>query len=334
MKYVILSTCFLLVFSACDKPEENSSEAYFLSRGILIANEGNFQWGNASLSFYDLENEQVQNRVFEEVNQRPLGDVLQSITLHENTAFLVLNNSGRIEVINKNTFELLETISGFTSPRYLHVVSQTKAYVSDLYANKIAVLDLENYEISSFIECAGWLEELFQIDNRVYALNKSSNSIWLVNTETDEAEEAYTVDFNVSSLSKDVFNRLWLCGEANGVGKVQCLDAFTFAPIYSYDFVEEYPTNLVVSASGSDVYFLSNGVWHINEFTDQITSIPMIPSNNRLFYGLSVHQDRIYIADAINYVQQGTVWVYSKESSLIKELKVGIIPSEFDFISE
>ena len=61
---------------------------------------------------------------------------------------------------------------------------------------------------------------------------------------------------------------------------------------------------------------------------------PLISSNGRLFYGLSVNEDRIYIADAINYVQQGTVWVYDHQAELVDEWQVGVIPSEFDFIKE
>jgi len=117
------------------------------------------------------------------------------------------------------------------------------------------------------------------------------------------------------------------------MGIVECMNPQSREIEYSYNFVGENPSELYVSESGSDVYFLSNGVWHINEFTDEIISVPIIPANERLFYGLSVHQEKIYIADAINYVQQGTVWVYDLQATLLQEFKVGIIPSEFYFIN-
>jgi hypothetical protein len=110
------------------------------------------------------------------------------------------------------------------------------------------------------------------------------------------------------------------------------MDALTKTELYACTFEGENPTDLFVTEQGHDVYFLSNGVWHINEFTDEIITSPIIPSEGRLFYGLSVNENIIYIADAINYVQKGTVWVYDLQSTLLDEWEVGIIPSEFDFI--
>jgi hypothetical protein len=334
MKNLLSSICILLFLSACSKSDEPPGTDLFVSNGVLIANEGNFQWGNASLSYYDIENNQVHNNLFQAVNNRLLGDVFQSITLHENLAFLVLNNSGRIEVVAKNTFKSIASIPGFTSPRYLQIVNQTKGYVSDLYANKIAVLDLVNYEITRFIEIPGWVEEMCLINQHVFALNKTNNRVCVINSATDQLEDSYPFDFSVSSLKKDLFNRLWIAGESNGIGKVQCLNAETFELIHSYDFEGETPSNLAISSSGSDVYFLSNGVWHINEFSDESLTVPFIPAESKLFYGLSVHEDKIYIADAINYVQQGTVWVYHNDARFVHEFEVGIIPSEFYFFNQ
>jgi DNA-binding beta-propeller fold protein YncE len=329
--YSVILTLFVLV-SSCDKPTTSPQEEHFLVNGILIANEGNFQWGNASVSFYDAENDTVLEEVFQGVNQRPLGDVLQSIIVANDKACLVLNNSGTIEVVDENSFELEGTISGFTSPRYIHIVNNSKAYVTDLYADKIAIVDLNAMSISGFIDCVGWTEEMVQIDDLVYVANLEDNTINVINSETDEIIDAFHLDFTINSFKKDHQNRLWICGINQGLGKVICMDASTKTELYSYTFEGENPTDLFVTEQGHDVYFLSNGVWHINEFTDNIISAPIIPAEGRLFYGLSVNENVVYIADAINYVQKGTVWVYDLQTTLLDEWEVGIIPSEFDFI--
>jgi DNA-binding beta-propeller fold protein YncE len=306
---------------------------HYFSEGILISNEGNFQWGNASVSFYDTENDILIESVFQEVNNRPLGDVLQSITIEGDYAYLVLNNSARIEVVYKNSFELVGSITGFISPRYIHIVNNEKAYVSDLYSNKIAVVDLVSLEITNYIDCTGWTEEMHQLNNEVYVLNKTENSLYKIDVATDAITSVLVLDFEVNSFKICSQSRIWLAGSKNDMGIVECMNPQSGEIEYSYNFVGENPSELYVSESGSDVYFLSNGVWHINEFTDEIISVPIIPANERLFYGLSVHQDKIYIADAINYVQQGTVWVYDLQATLLQEFKVGIIPSEFYFIN-
>jgi DNA-binding beta-propeller fold protein YncE len=329
--YQIIIALVVLV-SSCDEPITLPQKEHFLSNGVLIANEGNFQWGNASVSFYDAENDTILQEVFQGVNQRPLGDVLQSITLKDDKAYLVLNNSGKVEVVDKNSFKLETTISGFISPRYIQIVSPNKAYVTDLYADKIAVADLNSNEISAYIHCEGWTEEMVQIDDLVYVANLESNQICVIDSNEDAIVDRISVSTSIKSLKKDRQNRLWVCGEENGVGMVLCMESQTLNVLYTHTFDGENPSDLFVSDDGHDVYFLSNGVWHINEFTDEMITEPIIPAEGKLFYGLSVHDDKIYIADAINYVQKGRVWVYDLQSNLLDQWEAGMIPSEFDFI--
>ena len=46
MKNLLSSICILLFLSACSKSDEAPGTDLFVSNGVLIANEGNFQWGN------------------------------------------------------------------------------------------------------------------------------------------------------------------------------------------------------------------------------------------------------------------------------------------------
>lgn len=49
--------------------------------GLFITNEGNFQYGNATLSYYDPATKKVENEVFYRANAMKLGDVAQSMTI-------------------------------------------------------------------------------------------------------------------------------------------------------------------------------------------------------------------------------------------------------------
>ncbi len=50
-----------------------------------------------------------------------------------------------------------------------------------------------------------------------------------------------------------------------------------------------------------------------------------------IYYGLTVNPDNgeVYIADAIDYQQQGMMYRYSPQGKLIDEFYVGIIPGAF-----
>ena len=46
----------------------------------LIGNEGNFQYGNVSLSGYNKNSKEILNNLYQNINQE-LGDVLHSISI-------------------------------------------------------------------------------------------------------------------------------------------------------------------------------------------------------------------------------------------------------------
>ena len=159
--------------------------------GLFITNEGNFQYGNATLSYYDPETQQVQNEVFFRANGMKLGDVAQSMCIHDNKGWVVVNNSHVIFAIDLNTFKEVGRITNLTSPRYIHFLSDEKAYVTQLWDNRIFIINPKKYEITGYIQVpdmtmeSGSTEQMVQYGKYVYCNCWSyQNRIIKIDTET------------------------------------------------------------------------------------------------------------------------------------------------------
>lgn len=97
-----------------------------VGHGLFITNEGNFQYGNATLSFYDTQTRKIDNEVFFRANDQKLGDVAQSMTMYGGLGWIVVNNSHVIFAIDPVTFKEVGRITNLTSPRYIHFLSDEK----------------------------------------------------------------------------------------------------------------------------------------------------------------------------------------------------------------
>ena len=109
--------------------------------------EGNFQTPNASLwSINSTGN--LDGPIHWDENSNPLGDTGQSLTIHDNKLFIVMNNSHTIEVMNLAGGAQYSTTINLpsASPRYMFAEGN-QGYVTSWGLNAILVLDLNTMEV-------------------------------------------------------------------------------------------------------------------------------------------------------------------------------------------
>lgn len=315
--------------------------------GLFITNEGNFQYGNATLSYYDPATNTVQNEVFFRANGMKLGDVAQSMSIYDNKGWIVVNNSHVIFAIDLNTFKEIGRIENLTSPRYIHFLSDEKAYVTQLWDNRIFIVNPKTYEITGYITVpdmtmeSGSTEQMVQYGKYVYCNCWSyQNRIIKIDTETDRVVDELTIGIQPTSLVMDKYNKMWTITDGGYEGSpygheapsLYCIDAETFSVEKQFKFkFGDWPSEVQLNGERDMLYWINNDIWCMDVTATRVPVRPFIKYQQTLFYGLTVNPENgdVYVADAIDYQQPGKIYRYDREANLIDEFYVGVIPGAF-----
>ena len=336
-----LHLIIILIFISCkkDQPQIQTGNVNINSReNVIITNEGNFQFGNASISLYDKNTDSIFNNVYSSINSESLGDVCQSMHIDAQNIYIVINNSQKINIIDRETYVKTGEIIGFNSPRYILPVSQSKAYVSDLYSNTLNVVNLIDLSIENEIDLNGWTEQLHLIYGKVYATNKESQYLYIIDTSTDEVSDSILIGYGSNSIKEDVNGKLWvLCNgdQLNNYASLYRINPInnTIEQSFIFKEISDNPLKLKINGWLDTLYFINR---HIYKASINISSIPdqeFITATDEIFYGIGIDPDNgdIYISDAIDYVQKGLIYRYQSNGKLIAEDYAGVIPGDFYF---
>ena len=348
VRYILL--CLIALFTSCmewDYALEEKFDTSSSGEGLFICNEGNFQYGNATLSYYDPATKSVQNEVFSRANAMKLGDAVQSMTIRDSIGWLVVGNSHVVFAINVNTFKEVGRITNLTSPRYIHFVSDQKAYITQIWDNRIVIVNPKRYEVTGYIEVpnmtmeSGSTEQLVQWGRYLFVnCWANQNRILKIDTESDQVVAELIVGIQPTSLVLDCNGKLWTVTDGGYEGSAYgceapalCrIDPEKFEVEQRFDFeMGDSPSEVQLNGTKDKIYWLNDDVWEMDVTAEHIPVHPFLPYNGTFYYGLTIcpRSGDVYVADAIDYMQQGMVYRYSKERELIDSFYVGIIPGAF-----
>jgi uncharacterized pyridoxamine 5'-phosphate oxidase family protein len=324
MTSIFLFVLLLALFSACEKPIQPKIEPVTPTDkgGMFILNEGNYTQANASLGFYDYSKNELYNNVFTSANNRPLGDVLQSMNVYNDKAFLVLNNSNKIEVININTFKSIATITGLTSPRYCAFVPPNKCYVTDLYENAVSIVDLNTYKVSGKINLPASTEGVISFDNKLYICQSNNKSVFIVNTNTDKVIDTLILSYGPNSMVIDKNNKLWIVcsgskdkNEKAGIYRINPYNDSIEFGYNSYSVSGIFGARqLLINGAKNYIYWLNSGIYRMA--IDALTAPQnmLIEQGSYNFYGFGVDPGSgdIYVSDAKNFDANSVIVRYDE----------------------
>lgn len=352
--------CALSIFfvlTACNKDDDSQSGGGGLSplgTGVFVVNEGAFGNSNASISFVALPGSNVLPEIFEERNNRSLGDVAQSMTIIGDRAYLVVNNSGKVEVVDASTFESVGVIGGgIVSPRYIVETVPGTAYVSDWSTNGVAIVNLSSQTVTGTIETGSGPEGIYVKGNEAFVANSGGfaddSTVVVVDITTNEVTDTIQMDsYKPVMITEDANGKLWvLCqgkfGDFVDTGTMTVSRLIRFDP--DTKVIEEtidlgpvggHGNRLAVSPDGTDLYytfgsgFTGNVVYKI---ASNASTAPATPFIDRQVYGLGVDPSAGTVYGGLGDFTQNTyAYRYDGTSgALIDSLLVGIAPNGFVF---
>ena len=346
-KLLLITSVFLALFS-CSKDElgpqclncKENEVVTAINTDVLIINEGNFGSGSGSISLYKSLPKTVTNDVFNTTNGFTIGNVAQSAYQIDNKGYITINNSSKIEIIDINTFASIGTIDGFNSPRYFLPINNSKAYVTDLYSNSIQIVNLSTNSISGSIAANGWTEELIIHKDTVYVCDMTNDNLLIIDPVTNSLIDSVKIGESPNSLVVDQNNKIWImCSGGFGSTSPQLIK---FNPLtrsiestFTFPNISDSPGNLKINAAKNQLYFINQNIIKMSIDASALNSSPFITNNGNIFYGLDINpiNEDVYISDAIDYNQNGVIFRYSSEGTLLDQFTAGVIPGHFLFVN-
>lgn len=353
LKLTIYAILTFGTFTSCTNDDTSNIElplgAY--QNGILIVNEGNYGQDNSSISYLSGDLATFQLNAFAAVNPSlTLGNTAQSIALNGDKAYVVVNVSNKIEVLNRYTLQHIASITtGLSNPRFVQFANG-KGYVtnwgdgSSTSDDFVAVLNLSTNTISSSISVVEGPEGIVENNGKLYVAHKGGygqgNVITVINSSSDTNESTISVGDVPGSLEISNGFLYVLCqGKPSWtgtetVGKMHKINLSNTSQITTLDFVlGNHPSNLDIEG-GNIFYTISNSVYKISEsnFTLPTNALFTTTAQNvSSFYGFAVKGASIYVADANDFSSAGEIFVYNNYGAVLNTRTVGVCPNGFYF---
>jgi len=342
-KTFFILTLIFVSLASCTK--EKNPFSFLAKNGVFIINEGGFT-GGSSLSFYSYDSDKIYNDLFEEINKRPLGIFPNAMFISDDKIYIVVNNSDKIEVVDRKTLKSIKQITGLNSPRDIAAVSDKKAYVTSMSSDSVAILDIANDIISGYVNLRRTSEAIVVKDNKAYIANWTSrdwipgNEIMVVNTETGKVIDSIVVAREPESMVIDKNNTLWvLCngGIWNREHNAELIAINTTTNEITkrlvFPSIYDSPERLRIDGTGSTLYYLESGVRKLDINASEIPSDVFISSSGSFFYNLGINpvNGDIFVTDALDYQQRGRLLIFNNKGELLSEMFAGISPGRLYF---
>lgn len=346
----ILLACTCCTLFSCSNDTPNETPNLNGSVRAIVVNEGQFGYGTSSLTTLS-EDGIIQQDIFRRINNRPMGDVAQSLTRIGDYYYVPLNNSRKVEVFESKTYRSVETMSIDLDviPMYLtHLGGDSVAVTDQKMNSKLMIMDINHNTNRKFvrrhIDLGGRSFQMQLLNNKlfvggdrllVFDLNNLTGE-GMRSIKRKDGSDIQTVDFSKVIVDKN--NRLWVLGHH----QIICIDPTTEQTVFELEVghlnINTWVSCIEISPDRSTLYFNSaRKVYSINIENPAIPTQPILDidrNDQRTVYNMSVSKQNTIFFCEVLYGSISRAEIYEYEPSSGKELnrfKAGIFPHYIHF---
>jgi hypothetical protein len=328
----LLPVIFVLVFVAsCKKTNPAMSPTPKVTTGVYSLNQGNYGMNNTTITYYDFATSTPTTDYFRNVNNFGLGDTGSDFIIYGGKMFIVMNNSGNVNVSDALTAKFIDTIdfkNAGVNRGPENIVSYGKYVFVSTTDGNVAVIDTGSLSISEFIAVGSNPAQMAILGTNLYVSNTGGfsaqfdSTVSVIDLNSLAQTSQITVGINPGSIAADDSGNIYVAcaGNYSNIGPTLVkVNASSNTIVKSADtavgIIRFYNGNLYVTGGYygvPNVRVLSTA--DFSAVKSNFISDGTVVTNP---YGLDIDgtTGNVYVGDAKDYVSAGEVFCFDKNGN-------------------
>lgn len=340
---ILLASCS---DSLSDSGNENTRQA------VLIANEGNFTEGNGSVSWHDPESGVTLHRRFEQVNQRPLGGIIQSVTRTGSHLYIVTNSPDKIEKVSLPDLAHEQTLlmdDPAVTPVQIAIVDENQGYISSLYDESVYRVDPSDMTLESDPITTGSNPQALLISGQhLFVANNGfgeDETISVIDIDSDQVIETLAVGAGPLQMELDDDGLLWILSagriaydenwnrvpEEDLPGRIDLVAPESLQVIHTIELEGQPAAFALDSRTGYAWVLGEDRVVRIDRM-DLVLEQTDLPPRSFQTIAVSPWESHLYLGQSRGYDQSGQILIATPEGALVDSFQTGVSPIQIEFL--
>lgn len=338
-------TLLIALSSACDKDEDPKPDQRpdLSTEGVYILNSGKLNSNNASLSYFNPKTQILSTDVFQQQNDKKLGDTGQDMLIYGAKMYVAVYQSNIIYVLDKEG-NILNSQSpqreGIAQKPRAFAAHKGKVYVS-LFDGYLAKIDTATMMIEQQVKVGRNPEQIAIANNKIYVANSGGmdypnydQTVSVVDINSFEVSKTIDVVSNPTSIIADAQGNVYVKSSGNygeipsafqkidsKTDQISVLEGINVANMSLYN------DKLYIVSSEYDANWNQIVSFQIFDTkTDKLISENFISDGTKIEKPQSISVDsstgNIYISTS-DYINSGDMYIISPEGKLIHKFDTG-----------